>query len=78
MFVLQSERSFFEKLINQARIDQWFIALDVNDECEFFRTACNFGHAIGAAAMFWRSQCDLGTPSKCALSNPHIVGRDDD
>jgi hypothetical protein len=69
---------FFDKLINQTRIDQWFIALDVNDACELFRMACNFGHAIGPAAMFWRSQCDLGTPPKRALSNPHIVGCDDD
>ena len=69
---------FFDKLINQARIDQWFIALNVNNECEVFRMACNFGHAIGPAAMVWRSQCDLGTPIERTLSNTHIVGRDDD
>src|SRR5215472_17374956 len=69
---------FFDNLINQARIDQWFIALDVNDECELFCMACNFRHAIGPAAMFWRSQCDLGTPLKRAFSNPHIIGCDDD
>ena len=69
---------FFDKLINQARIDQWFIALNVHDECEVFRVACNFGHAIGPAAMVRRSQCDLGTPIKRALGNPHIVGGDDD
>src|SRR5207237_8875809 len=44
---------FFDKLINQARIDQSFIAVDVNDECEFFRMACNFCHAIGAVAIVW-------------------------
>jgi hypothetical protein len=69
---------FFDELIDQARIDQWFIALDVNDECEVFRMVCNFGHAIGPAAMFWRSQGDLSTPIKRGLSNPHVVGRDDD
>ena len=43
---------FFDKLINQERIDQWFIALDVKDECELFCMACNFGYAIGPAAVF--------------------------
>ena len=69
---------FFDKLIDQARIDQWFIALNVNDECEVFRVACNFGHPIGPAAMAWRSQRDLGPPIKRGLGDPHIVGRDDD
>ena len=35
---------FLDKLIDQARIDQWFIALNVNDERELFRVACDFGY----------------------------------
>src|SRR5437763_11204126 len=69
---------FFDKPINQARIDQWFIALDVKDERELFRVACNLGYAIGAAAVFYRSQCDLGTPFERGLSNSHVIGCDDD
>ncbi len=68
---------FLDELINQTRINQRFIALDVNDEHIVFRVAYDFRDAIGSATMFGRSQSDLCAPIERGLGDPHVVSGND-
>src|SRR5437773_3717424 len=63
---------FFDKLVDQAWIDQRFIPLDIDYVCELPCFPCHFGCSIGAGAVSRRSQCDLCTPLKRRGGDPHI------
>src|SRR4029079_3889426 len=39
---------FVYELVDQARLDQRFVALDVDDEGKLFRLVCDLGYPIGS------------------------------
>src|SRR5437868_1503224 len=68
---------FFDKLVDQPRIDQRFVALDINYVCELLCFPRDFGHSVGTAAVFRRSQRDFCAPIKRGRRDPHVVGSND-
>src|SRR5262245_18838957 len=64
---------FLYEFIDQLRINQWFIPLNVDDEPELFRVTYDFGRSVSAAAMACRSQRNFGTPIKSSLGDAHVV-----
>jgi hypothetical protein len=68
---------FFDKPIDQTRIDQGFISLDINYVCETLCFPRHFGYSVRSAAVFRRSQRDLCAPIKRRGSDSHVVGGND-
>src|SRR5207249_8300821 len=68
----------FDDLIDQARIDYRLIALDVNNEREVSRMACDFCHSIGPATMPARGYGDLGAPVESSLRDSHVISSNDE
>src|SRR6266404_7631501 len=68
----------FDELIDQTRINERLITLNINDIRKFFRFLCYFRHAIGPALMTVRSQRNLRSPTKGRARDPHVVRGDDD
>ena len=44
---------FLNDLVDQTRIDQRLVALNVDDVGKLFRPFCHPGDPIGAALVFW-------------------------
>src|SRR6202035_2886488 len=63
----------FDNLVDQTRIDQGLIPLDIDYVCELLCFSRHFGCPIGAGAMSRRSQRDLCAPVKRRGGDPHIV-----
>src|SRR5438477_6324107 len=68
---------FFNDSVDQARINQWLVALDINYVPELFPLFCDFGNAIGSALMPWGGQRNFRAPVKSRICNAQIVGGDD-
>src|SRR6266487_5518465 len=68
---------FLDELVDQVRIDQRLITLNVDYVREPLCLFCDFGNAISPAVVPRRSQRDFGAPIKSGFSNAHIIGRDD-
>src|ERR1700730_2649429 len=60
--------------VDQSRIDERFIALDVDNKGELACFAGDFGDAIGAAVMTRRGECDFCAPIESRIGDTHIVG----
>src|SRR5882724_924155 len=67
----------FDKPVDQPRIDQRFVALDINYVRELLCFTRHFSDSIRAAEMSGRSQRDLCTPIKRRGGDSHIVSRND-
>ena len=67
----------FDKPVDQPRIDQRFVALDINYVRELLCFPRHFSDSIRAAEVLGRSQCDLCTPIKRRGGDSHIVSRND-
>src|SRR5947207_14025495 len=67
----------FDKLVDQARIDQWLVALDIDYVPELLCLSSNFGNAIGATAVPPRGQRDFRTPIRRGVRALHRVRRAD-
>jgi len=68
----------FHQFPEQSRVDERFVALDIEEDrrpLQFFR---DFSDPVGAARVFRRSQRDLGPKLERCLHNPHVVRSDDD
>src|SRR5690348_13593923 len=63
--------------IDQSRVYQRFVALNINDEAELFRMRNYLSDSIGSALMFSGGQCDFRSPIECGFRDPHVVGGDD-
>src|SRR5207247_10239784 len=68
---------FFNESVDQARINQWLVALDINYIPELFPLFCDFGDAIGSALMPWGGQRNIGAPVKSRICHRQIVRGDD-
>src|SRR5947207_15698449 len=64
---------FFNESVDQARINQWLVALDINYIPELFPLFCDFGDAIGSALMPWGGQRNFCAPVKSRICNAQIV-----
>jgi hypothetical protein len=67
----------FDKPVDQPRIDQRFVALDINYVRELLCFPRHFSHSIRAAEVSGRSQSDFCTPIKRRGSDSHIVSGND-
>jgi hypothetical protein len=67
----------FDKPVDQPRIDQRFIALDINYVRELLCFTRHFSDSIRAAEVSGRSQGDLCPPLKRRGGDSHIVSRND-
>ncbi|MEP6938059.1 MAG: hypothetical protein ABI871_08320 [Chthoniobacterales bacterium] len=63
--------------IDQLRIYQRFVALDVDDVTCVPASADHVGDTIGATPMTWRGERNLGAPGEGCLGNAHIISGDD-
>src|SRR5881392_3414533 len=68
---------FFNDSVDQARINQWLVTLDINYVPELFPLFCDFGNAIGSALMPWGGQHNFRAPVKSRICNAQIVCSDD-
>ncbi len=70
---------FAHEPIDQLRIDQRLVALDVDDVSELLRSfARDFRDAVGAAGMVAPTSGDFRAPVERGFGDAHVVGRDDD
>src|ERR1700682_2254028 len=69
---------FFDELVDQARFNERFVALDVDDVGKVFPLFCNLRDPVGAALMKQRSQRHFRAPFKSRMCDTHVVSRDDD
>ena len=67
----------FDKPVDQPRIDQRFVALDINYVRELLCFPRHFSDSIRAAEVLGRSQCDFCAPIKRRGGDSHIVSRND-
>src|SRR3954463_2412627 len=63
--------------IDQPRLDQRFVALNIDYETELPGSAGDFGRSIGPALMAGGCQGDFRAPTESGLGNSHIIRGND-
>ena len=66
------------EFVDQRGIDQWFVALNVDDVSRLRHRFHRLGNAIRASRVVRRSHGDLAAERKHRLTDPLVIHRDDD
>ena len=66
------------QFLRKLRVDEGFIALNINDDSESAQFLSHFRNSIRAARVLIRGQGDLGAELERSFRDSHIIRRNND